>query len=48
MDPEWTCFVQTIHKPQNMIFDNFATTQEGAHKAVEDGLVLQAQWAVIQ
>lgn len=30
-----------------MILDNFATTQEGAQKDVEDGLVLQAQWAVI-
>ncbi len=47
--PQWSCFVQTIHKAQDAKKMKIAKMQEGARKDVEQCFgVLQAHFGIIQ
>lgn len=45
--PRWSCFVQTIHEPQDEKKTHFATVQEATRKDVERCFgVLQARFEI--
>jgi hypothetical protein len=46
--PQWACFVQTIHEPEDEKKAHYAKRQEAVHKDVERAFgVLQQRWAII-
>jgi hypothetical protein len=47
--PQWSCFVQPIHEPQDKKRTHYTKMQEGARKDIERAFgVLQARWVILQ
>jgi hypothetical protein len=47
--PQWSCFIQPIHKPQGEKRQHFAKMQEGTRKDVERAFgILQMRWEIVK